>query len=107
MLNRLTALRLLAECTGDDIWSVEHCELRELPQAWIEELNDCFESGFKADSQTIYKDEQIVNQYHGLRDVDIAIKLGEFLGVDVKELECYAPSRRSLVRAITEAVEEM
>jgi hypothetical protein len=106
MFNRLKALTLLSECTGDDIWSVEHCRLRGLPEAWIDELIDCFESGFRSDSQTIYLERQAINQYHGIRDVDLAIKLGEYLGVNVPALEAISASRARLVSAIREAVEE-
>jgi hypothetical protein len=106
VLNRLKALTLLSEFTGDDIWSVAHCQQRGIPESWIEELTDCFESGFDADRHTIYVAESPVNQYHGLRDVDLAIKLGEFLGVDVAALVPAAFSRRQLVRSICEAIEE-
>lgn len=106
MLNRLKALTLLSECTGDDIWSVEHCRLRGIPEDWIDDLADCFESSFLRDSQTIYLDDRPVNQYQGLRDVDLAIKLGEYLGVDVESLLAAAASRARLVSAIRAAVEE-
>lgn len=106
MFNRLKALTLLSECTGDDIWSEEHCRLRGVPEAWIEELADCYESGFRSDSQTIYVERRATNQYQGVRDVDLAIKLGEYLGVPVAELEAVSPSRARLVSAIREAVME-
>lgn len=106
MLNRLKALTLLSECTGDDIWSVEHCRLRGIPPEWIDELADCYESGFDRNTQTIYYHERIVNQYHGIRDVDLAIKLGEYLGVDVGDLIATTPSRARLVLAIRQAIEE-
>jgi hypothetical protein len=106
VLNRLKALTLLSECTGDDIWSVEHCRLRGIPEAWIDELSDCYESGFRSHSQTIFYENRLVNQYHGIRDVDLAIKLGEHLGVDVQELLAHAASRARLVSAIREAILE-
>ena len=106
MLNRLKALTLLSECTGDDIWSIEHCQLRGIPPQWIEDLADCFESGYRRDSQTIYFQDRMINQYQGIRDVDLAIKLGEFLGVDVEELVAISPSRARLVVAIRQAIEE-
>lgn len=105
-LNRLQALNLLSECTGDDIWSLDHCRLRRVPESWIEELADCFESGFLQDSQTIYAQGSVVNQYHGIRDVDLAMKLGEYLGVPVTELQAHAATRSTLVRSIQERVEE-
>lgn len=106
MLNRLKALTLLSECTGDDIWSIEHCQLRGIPPEWIEDLSDCFESGYRRDGQTIYYQDRMVNQYHGIRDIDLAIKLGEFLGVDVEELVSISPTRARLVVAIRQAIEE-
>ncbi len=75
MLPRLTALALLSECTGRDIWSVAYCQTKRIPQDWIEELVDCFESGFRTDRQTIYHQDQVVGQFEGVRDVDLARKL--------------------------------
>ena len=106
LLTRLKALTLLSECTGDDIWSVEHCRLRGVPEAWIEELVDCYESGFERSSQTIFVRDVVVNQYHGLRDFDLAVKLGEFLGVDVASLDATSATRARLVLAIRQAIEE-
>ncbi len=106
MLTRLKALTLLSECTGDDIWSVEHCQLRGVPEAWIDALVDCYESGFERLSQTIYVRDAIVNQYHGLRDIDLAVKLGEFLGIDVEALNATSATRSRLVVAIKQAIEE-
>ncbi len=105
-LTRLKALTLLSECTGDDIWSVEHCRLRGVPEVWIEDLVDCYESGFERSSQTIFVRNEVVNQYHGLRDIDLAIKLGEFLGVDVDSLNATSATRARLVHAIRQAIEE-
>lgn len=107
MLNRLKALTLLSECTGDDIWSVEHCQQRGIPPVWIEELADCYESGLNSNAHTIYYQDRMVNQYHGLRDVDLAIRLGEFLGVNVEELIAFSPTRARLVLAIRQAIEDM
>ena len=106
MLTRLKALTLLSECTGDDIWSVEHCRLRGVPEAWIEALMDCYESGFERTSLTIFVRDNVVNQYHGLRDIDLAVKLGEFLGVDVESLSSTSTTRARLVLSIRQAIEE-
>ena len=106
-MNRLKALDLLAECTGDDIWSIDHCQRSGIPDAWLRELSDCFESGFDSDSNTIYlPNNQQTNQFEGIRDVDLAIKLGEFLEIDVERLRSQAWSRADLVRQIQEEVEE-
>lgn len=106
VFNRMVALSLLSECTGDDIWSVQHCQTRGVPAIWLEELQDCFESSFESDDQTIYVQDQATNQYEGIRDVDLAIKLGSYLGVSVSDLISRSPTRRSLVQAIREVVEE-
>ncbi len=103
---RLNALMILSECSGDDIWSPEHCRLRRVPSAWIEELTDNFESGFEQDAQTIYVGDRATNQYRGVRDVDLAIKAAEFLGLDIQSLIAQAATRRHLVRLIHEAIEE-
>ena len=77
-----------------------------IPETWIDELADCFESGFQHDLQTIYVDDRLTNQYQGIRDVDLARKLGQLLGVPVDRLAETIASRRGLVSAIQEAVEE-
>lgn len=106
-MNRIRALTLLSECTGDDIWSLEHCRQRQVPEDWIEELSDCYESGFESDSQTIYVQDQVTNQYHGIRDVDLAQKLGRCLGLPVEQLRSSASTRRGLVRSLQDAAEEL
>jgi hypothetical protein len=106
MLHRMLALSMLSECTGDDLWSIEYCRQRGVPEAWIDELLDGFESNFAVDSRTIYVDDQRVNQYEGIRDVDLACKLGEFLGVDTANLLARHFSRKQFVEAIREAIEE-
>ncbi len=88
-----------------------HLVARPLPRAcipaqWIEDLADCYESGYDRDSQTIYYRERMINQYEGIRDVDLAIKLGEYLGVNVSDLIDLSPSRARLVVAIRQAIEE-
>lgn len=103
-LPRHRALALLSECTGDDIWSVNHCRERGVPERWIEELSDAFESSFRTDSQTIYVENEPTNQYHGVRDVDLAIRLAESMGLDVDRVTATALGRRGIVQAIKEAV---
>ncbi len=105
-LTRLKALSLLAECRGDEIWPVKHCRQRGIPEEWIEELSECYESGFRRDSQTIYYEEKIVNQYHGVADRDLAYKLAEFLGVDTQRATSSALGRIAEVNALKEAIDE-
>lgn len=106
MLTPLTAATLLSECDGEEIWSETHCRARGVPAIWIEEHLDCFESGFDQDSETIYLGDVVVNQYRGVRAVDLAIKLGEFLGVDTASLQARYLTRSSLVRAIQEEYDD-
>lgn len=106
LLNRIKALALLTECRGDEIWSVPYCEEAGVPQPWIEQLSDAFESGFKFDRDTIYVGGEVVNQYYGVSDRDIAFKLAEFLGLDPYEATAMALGRTAEVRAIKEAIAE-
>ena len=103
-LPRDRLLAILDECTGDDLWSVDHCRLRRVPETWIEELADAFESGFRSDSQTIYEDHVMTNQYHGVRDVDLAMRAATAMGMDVDRITASALTRRGLVQAIKQAV---
>ena len=106
MLDRLRALMLLSECNGRDIWPVEMCRERGIPESWIEQLSDCFESGFTTPMDTIYLDDEAQNQFFGVQDLHLAQKLGEYLGVDVRAVTALAIGREAEVKAIKEAVEE-
>lgn len=105
-MNRLRALSLLSECTGVDIWPVDYCRQRGVPEEWIEELADAFESGYQRDRDTIYYQDRPVNQFHGVLDFDLAIRLGLALGIDVEQVTATALTRPATVQAIKEAVEE-
>lgn len=106
MISRIRALSLLDECTGVDIWPLDHCRERGVPEEWIEELADAFESGYQDDRDLIYYKERPVNQFHGVLDFDLAIRLGTVLGVDVERATAAALTRPATVQAIKEAVEE-
>lgn len=101
---RHRALALLSECRGDEIWSIEHCRERGVPQDWIDDLSDAFESGYRTDRETIYVGNTSVNQYHGVRDLDLAIRLGESLGLRVDRVTANVLGRRAMVAAIKQAV---
>ncbi len=105
-MDRLRARMLLDDCTGRDIWSVELCRQRGIPETWIEELADCYESGFRHDRQTIYEQEKVVNQYLGVHDVQLAYRLADFLGVDVPRVIALQLNCEAEVRALQEAVDE-
>ncbi len=107
MISRLKARALLHECTGRDIWSVDHCQQRGIPELWIEELSDCFESGLGSELTTIYVDEQRTNQYHGVHDLALAFRLAELLGVDSEQISSMVLGREAQVRALKEAVDEV
>ncbi|MEO1526891.1 MAG: hypothetical protein AAFX06_15750 [Planctomycetota bacterium] len=104
MLARHRILALLTECTGDDIWSVEHCRNRSIPDAWIERLADTYESGFESLDETIFTDRGLTNQYNGVRDVDLAICLAHQLGIRVGPHDLARLGRSRLVQAIKDAV---
>lgn len=106
MLSRLRARMLLSECVGDEIWSPQTCRTKGIPEAWIEELADTFESGFHSDRETIYEGGQLTNQYHGVRDLHLAYKLAEFLGVDARRVTEFILGREAEVRALQEAVDD-
>jgi hypothetical protein len=104
--SRLQALSLLHECDGDHIWSLQHCRMRGIPEDWIQELVDGYESGFDRDETTIYFDDKKVNQFEGIRDVDLALKLAKYLRIDLGSRIDLLPTRRSIVQAIKEKFEE-
>jgi len=101
---RHRALALLSQCTGDHIWSLDHCRSVRVPENWIAELADRYESGFRSDRQTIYLDDKVTNQYEGVRDIDLAIRIGKSLGLDVDQVTATALSRSATVAAIKEAI---
>lgn len=98
---------LLAECRGDEIWAPTTCKKKGIPEAWIEELSDTFESGFRSDRETIYEQGEVTNQYHGVRDLALAHRLAEFLGVDSARVTEFSLGREAEVRALQEAVDEL
>jgi hypothetical protein len=106
MIARHRALALLTQCTGETIWPIDLCMEKSIPMPWINELSDAFESSFDQDRDTIYFNDKKTNQFHGIRDVDLAAKLGESLGVDVGRLQRQSLGRAALVTAIKEAVFE-
>ncbi len=106
MMNRLKALVLLGKCRGDEIWPLELCRQEGVPEAWLSELADALESGFDSDRNTIYLNDQVVNQFHGVPDLLLAYKLAESLGIDTARATSTALSRTAQVQALKEAVDE-
>jgi hypothetical protein len=106
MISRHRAMALLLRCDGEEIWEESYCREQGVPEEWIRELVDTFESGFRSNRQTIFVERQIVNQYRGVKAVDLAMRCGAVLGVDVDRVTATALSRAAIVRAIREALEE-
>ncbi len=114
-LDPITAELLLQKCSGDEIWSLDKCRSLGIPESWIDELSDTFESGFDHDRNTIYvpisesEPDKLrkTNQFHGVSDLQLAYRLAEFLGVDTAEATATAFGRTAEVRALTEAVDEL
>ncbi len=96
----------LAECRGDEVWSVEHCRERGVPESVINALCDNYESGLAEQNERLYTDDGSVNQFQGVRDVDLAMWIGRQLGIDVDRIATMHFSSTSIVQAIREAVEE-
>ena len=106
-MNKVKAQILLMKCLGDEIWSIETCQKEGIPEQWITELRNTFESGFDTDRNTIYVDDKLTNQYHGILDLHLAYKLAEFLGVDCQAETQSSLGRRAEVKALQVAFEEL
>lgn len=105
-MNRSNLLTWLAECTGDDVWSIDYCRQVGIPDAWILDLSEIYESGFKSPGEMLYRQGNRIHQYRGIRDSDLAKRIAQQLGLTVDTIERAALSHSDLVRRIKEAVEE-
>lgn len=107
MFDSVAAQMLLLKCTGDEIWSEQTCREAGVPDAWIEELCENYESGFDSDTNKIYgEDGKLTNQYRGVSDLLLARKLADFIGLDWHNAASLAFDRRGEVSAIKEALDE-
>ena len=106
-LDSVSAQMMLLKCQGDEIWNVETCRSAGVPEDWIEELLDRFESGYDSDRNTIYHENKMVNQYEGVSDLKLAYKLAEYLGIDWERASSSAISRRGIVAAIKAELDEL
>ncbi|MEL7496296.1 MAG: hypothetical protein AAFN77_01710 [Planctomycetota bacterium] len=102
-----TAQMILLKCTGDDIWDRSACRSAGVPEAWVAELIDRHESGFDSDQNTIYVDESMVNQYEGVHDLKLALKVAEYLGIDWQKITSYTVGRRAVVAALKAELDEI
>lgn len=107
MFDRMAAEILLSRCRGDEVWSLEHAKKMGVPDHWLDELQDCFESGFDHDRNTLYTDRGQVNQYHGVRDLDVAYRAAEFLGIPTAEIRRQPLSRHGQVAALQAEADEL
>jgi hypothetical protein len=106
-LDPIAAQLLLLKCNGDEIWNEQTCRQLGVPEAWIEELIDIYESGYDSNRNTIYEDKQMVNHYRGLLDLHLAYKLAEFLGIDWQRATQSAATRTARVAAIKAELDEL
>lgn len=106
-MDRLHAMRLLLACRGDEIWPLDHCRQWEIPESWIAELSDCHESGFRYQMQEIWTDHGLVNQFHGIADIRLAIRAAEILGIDVDSVSRTSRTPSELVRRLQSELDEM
>ena len=106
-MDSVSAQMMLLKCQGDEIWDLETCRSAGIPEAWIEELLDRFESGYDSDRNTIYHENKMVNQYEGVSDLKLAYKLAEYLGIDWQKASASAISRRGIVAAIKSELDEL
>jgi hypothetical protein len=102
-----SAQLLLLKCSGDEIWNEETCRSEGIPQEWIDELIDNYESGYDTDRNTIYEHDQMVNHYRGVLDLHLAYKLAEFLGIDWRRATSGAVTRRAEVEALKAELDEI
>jgi len=106
-LNSTSAQLLLLKCVGDQIWDEQTCIDQGIPIIWFDELVENYESGFDNDRNTIYVNQHMVNQYRGVSDLQIALKLAEFLGIDWERATSTALGRRAKVEAIKAELDEL
>ena len=107
IMNAISAQMLLLKCEGDEIWPEDVCLAAGIPQVWIDELVEQYESGFDTDQNTIYKDGQIVNQFKGVSDLLLAYKLADYIGIDWQKETGQIISRTGKVDALKEALDEL
>lgn len=77
-----------------------------MPEDWITQLRDVYESGFQSQSQRIYFAEKLVNQFEGVRDIDLACRIAAALGVNVAKIAAASISRSDCVVKMKESLEE-
>jgi hypothetical protein len=107
MFDRFSAELLLTRCRGDEVWSREHAREMGVPESWIAELSDCYESGFDHNQNTLYTDQGLVNQYHGISDLMVAYRAAEYLGINTSRIRSQPLSRRGQVDQLKAELDEL
>jgi len=106
-MDPIKAQMLLLKCRGNEIWNDETCQREGIPESWIAELRDRFESGFDSDRNSIYVDGKLINQYEGVLDLQIAYKLAEYLGINWQQVTDSAIGREAQVAALQAELDEI
>ena len=110
-MDPVAAQMLLLKCQGDEIWSEQECIKAGVPQAWIEELVERYESGFDTDRNTIYVQGndrmRVTNQFRGVSDLLLAYKIADYLAIDWRQETGHLIDRVSKVNALKEALDEL
>lgn len=107
MMDPVKAQMLLLKCHGDEIWPEDVCRAAGVPEAWLEELVEQYESGFDTDRNSIYFEGKLVNQFRGVSDLMLACKLADYLGIDWTRTTTHCISRTQKVTALQEALDEI
>jgi hypothetical protein len=106
MISEINALALLELCRGDEIWSIEYCRDAGVPEPWVLEMSDVFESGFDSERSKIYETGELRNHYEGVRDLELAYQIANFLKYDTSEIRLTVLDRRRQVAAIKQLIHE-
>lgn len=107
MFDRYSAELLLTRCRGDEVWSPAHARKMGVPESWIEEFSDCYESGFDRNQNTLYTDSGLVNHYHGITDLEVAYRAADYLGIDTDRVRRLPLSRLGQVEQLKAELDEL
>lgn len=78
-----------------------------VPESWLSELMDCYESGFDTNQNTLYTDSGLVNQYHGIADLDVAYRAAEYLGINTEQIRRLPLSRCGQVEQLKAELDDL
>ena len=106
-MDPVAAQMLLLKCQGDEIWPEQDCVSAGVPQVWIDELVEQYESGFDTDRNTIYVQGRVTNQFRGISDLRLAYKIAESLGINGHQETAHLMTRTAKVAALKAALDEL